>query len=160
MLALITSIHILGDWGRRGQFSQRNVATMMASVPHGAVISVGDNFYPDGIQTSEDKQIRESWTDIYIPTKPWFVALGNHDHHGNVSAQMNIEHEYWNMPAAVYDFTIGEHTFIVADSTTIDGNQFKHIDILLNKVTTPYKWIVAHNPIVTAGWHHDVFVCF
>lgn len=154
-LLAVASIHIIGDWGRRGQFSQRDVARKMHATPADAVISVGDNFYPDGLANADDPQVQESWLDVYAPDKPWFVALGNHDHHGNITAQMHIDHTHWHMPAAVYSFELGEHSFVVADSEKIDGEQFKHIDRLLSE-KSGFKWIVAHHPIVTAGWHHHV----
>ena len=42
-----------------------------------------------------------------------YVALGNHDYHGNVQAQIDINNPYWNMPAKVYSFDIPNHTFVV-----------------------------------------------
>jgi len=154
--ALAFSVHVLGDWGRRGQFSQVAIADKMRSIPHDAVISVGDNFYPDGITSSDDEQIRESWLNIYSPDKPWYVALGNHDYHGNAEAQLEIDEPYWNMPDKVYNFTIKEHTFVVMDSTVIDDLQIKYVDYLLANTAGKYKWIVAHHPIVTAGYHNKV----
>jgi hypothetical protein len=149
------SMHVIGDWGRRGQFSQVAIANKMRSIAHDAVLSVGDNFYPDGLQTNEDEQIRESWLDIYSPDKPWYVALGNHDYHGNVNAQIAIDNPYWHMPSKVYNFSIQDHTFVVMDSTKIDKLQIDYVDSLLEHAGK-YKWIVCHHPIVTAGWHHDV----
>lgn len=148
------SIHVIGDWGRRGQLSQLTIAERMHSLVYDAVISVGDNFYPDGLETNQDDHIRESWLDVYSPTASWYVALGNHDYHGNVSAQMTIVNPYWNMPNNVYDFSIQDHTFVVLDSTVIDEVQYRHVDELLTRAG-PHKWIVAHHPIVSAG-HHDV----
>lgn len=153
--AVAFSVHVLGDWGRRGQFSQMTIADKMRSIPHDAVISVGDNFYPDGLQTNQDEQIRESWLDIYSPDKPWYVTLGNHDYHGNVQAQIDIEHPFWYMPDKVYSFNIEKHTFVVLDSTVMDDLQVKYADSLLEQAGK-YKWIVCHHPIVTAGWHNDV----
>lgn len=149
------SIHIIGDWGRRGQFSQVDVAQKMHEIPHDAVISVGDNFYPDGLSNAEDPQVQESWSDIYSLDAPWYVALGNHDHHGNISAQQHIAHSMWNMPAPVYSFDIGDHSFVVADSQRMGGRQIQHLDHLLTE-SQRNKWLVAHHPIVTAGWHHNV----
>ena len=155
-LGAVCSIHVIGDWGRRGQFFQRHVAAKMDEIAYDAIISVGDNFYPDGIESSTDSQIKESWSDIYNTNKPWYVALGNHDHHGNAKAQTQIDLPWWNMPAPVFDVTVCGHTFVIMDSTTIDGSQWAHVDHLLEKSTNTYKWIVAHHPIYSAGWHHNV----
>jgi acid phosphatase len=155
-LAKLCSLHIIGDWGRRGQFFQRDIADKMNNIPHDAIISVGDNFYPDGIQSPIDQQIKESWTDIYNPEKPWYVALGNHDYHGNVTAQIEIQHPYWNMPTNQYEFTICNHSFVVIDSTVMDNEKWNYVDYLLQKTPSTYKWIVAHHPIYSGGWHHNV----
>lgn len=155
-LAKLCSLHIIGDWGRRGQFFQRNIAAKMQEMAHDAVISVGDNFYPDGIQSPVDTQIKESWSDIYNPERPWYVALGNHDYHGNATAQIEIRHPYWNMPANQYEFTICNHSFVVIDSTSMDDQKWNDVDYLLQKTPSIYKWIVAHHPIYSGGWHHNV----
>lgn len=152
---LVVSIHVIGDWGRRGQFSQIDVARRMNQLSHDAVISVGDNFYPEGLSDANDPQIKESWSGIYHPKTPWFVSLGNHDHRGNVTAQMNINDSNWIMPDNVYSFDVGQHTFVVADSQTMDENQVRRLDNMLSS-GNQYKWLVAHHPIASAGYHHHV----
>ena len=153
--ALLCSIHILGDWGRRGQFSQVPIANKMRNINHDAVISTGDNFYPAGITDSTDTQIYESWSAIYEPTQPWYIALGNHDHRGNASAQTKVDLPYWNMPAPVYSTTICNNTFVFMDSTFVSGEQWEHIEHLLSE-GLPNKWIVAHHPIYSGGYHYLV----
>lgn len=154
-LALVCTIHIIGDWGRRGQFHQQNIANIMSNIEHDAVISVGDNFYPEGIQNSHDPHIYDSWQNIYNPSKPWFVALGNHDHRGNTTAQTLIDLPFWNMPAPIYAFDKCNQTFVVMDSTHINKQQLRIVEYLLGK-TSLNKWIIAHHPIYTSGWHHHV----
>lgn len=154
-LALVCTIQVIGDWGRRGQFSQIEVANKMANMHKDAVISVGDNFYPEGIENSHDPHIYESWEDIYRPTTPWFVALGNHDHRGNTTAQTLIDLPYWNMPANIYKFEKCNQSFIVMDSTYPTNSQWRLIEHLL-RISTNNKWIVAHHPIYSGGWHHFV----
>jgi len=153
---LACSIHIIGDWGRRGQFSQIEVAERMETMHYDAVISTGDNFYPDGISHASDWQVYESWYDIYEPSVPWYVALGNHDHRGNVQAQTEIDVLHWNMPSSVYKFELCGHVFIVMDSTVVNQEQWEVVDKLLTETEFSNKWIVAHHPIFSAGWHHDV----
>ena len=154
-LAALCSIHVIGDWGRRGQHFQKPVASRMQILDHSAVISVGDNFYPGGITSPTDPQVHESWQDIYNPTVPWFVALGNHDHKGSTEAQTQITLPYWNMPDKVYSFELCNHTFVVMDSTYVDKAQWAKVDRLLTEGGIN-KWVVAHHPIYSAGWHHNV----
>ena len=148
-----TSLHVIGDWGRNGQFSQREVAKKMQSIPHNAVISVGDNFYPDGLANSNDPAVKTSWSDIYNTSIPWYVALGNHDYHGNATAQMHIQHPSWNMPSQNHIFNIGDHSFVLLDSQKFN---YTKVDQLLSKASRKYKWMVAHHPIYSAGWHNKV----
>lgn len=100
-----TSLHVIGDWGRNGQFSQREVAKKMQSIPHNAVISVGDNFYPDGLANSNDPAVKTSWSDIYntsIPTGSWKPRLSWQRHCADAHTTSQLEHaiskshfQYW-----------------------------------------------------------------
>ena len=154
-LAKLCSLHIIGDWGRRGQFFQVEVADKMRNINHDAIISTGDNFYPEGISSASDPQIYESWFDIYKPEKPWYIALGNHDHRGNATAQTQIDLPYWNMPGSVYSQDICNHTFVFMDSDYVSGEQWDHVEHLLAE-GAPNKWIVAHHPIYSGGFHYFV----
>jgi|TARA_B110000967_G_C18797409_1_gene516545 hypothetical protein len=154
-LTALCSIHVIGDWGRRGQFSQIPVADKLRNIDHDAVISTGDNFYPEGITDPKDPQIYESWYDIYKPEKPWYVALGNHDHRGNATVQTLIDLPHWNLPWPVYAKNICNHTFVFMDTTYVSGDQWKHVEHLLTEGTSN-KWIVAHHPIYSGGWHYLV----
>ena len=60
---------VVGDWGRDGTNHQREVAEQMGrtaeSIGSRCVISVGDNFYEDGVQSISDPQWRSSFEEIY-----------------------------------------------------------------------------------------------
>src|SRR5690606_8880847 len=86
----------IGDAGRHGAFTQKEVARDMGTVAEildlNFTISVGDNFYPTGVQSTQDYQWISSFESIYthhLLHEPWFVALGNHDYEGNVQAQID-----------------------------------------------------------------------
>jgi acid phosphatase len=104
----------VGDWGRDGAFNQSDVATRMGQTAKeiGArfVISVGDNFYQDGVTGVSDPQWKTSFEDIYTAPSlqiPWHVALGNHDYHGDCQAQIDYSarSRRWRMPARWYSRT-------------------------------------------------------
>ena len=89
------SFLVLGDWGRGGADLQREVAGQMAkaAASYGAqfVISTGDNFYEAGVASVNSPQWRKSFEDIYTQPElqvPWYPTVGNHDHRGNVQAQV------------------------------------------------------------------------
>jgi tartrate-resistant acid phosphatase type 5 len=115
---------VIGDWGRRGQSRQREVARQMgrsaAAIGSRFVISVGDNFYEDGVTSVTDPQWQTSFEKIYtdpaLMTK-WHVILGNHDYQGNVDAQLNYSASSprWSLPAPYYT-----RTETLPDGTTAD----------------------------------------
>lgn len=78
---------VVGDWGRQGTVNQTGVARLMADVggvrkPE-FVISTGDNFYPNGLNSTKDKLFDLSFKNIYTGTAlhvPWYAVLGNHDY--------------------------------------------------------------------------------
>ncbi|KAJ6359230.1 hypothetical protein OIU76_000867 [Salix suchowensis] len=91
------SFLVLGDWGRRGDFNQSEVAHQMGRIGEKLdvdfVVSTGDNFYDDGLTGEQDKAFEESFTQIYTAKslqKQWYSVLGNHDYRGNAEAQMSL----------------------------------------------------------------------
>lgn len=97
MLQLATlNVLVVGDWGRKGLYNQSAVAQQMARV--GAemdvefVISVGDNFYEDGLTGVDDAAFNESFSQIYTADslqRTWHAVLGNHDYRGDALAQLD-----------------------------------------------------------------------
>lgn len=98
----------VGDWGRGGDFHQAEVAARMgetaAALDARLVISVGDNFYEDGVDGVDDPQWKTSFEDVYAAPAlqvPWQVILGNHDYHGDAQAQLDFSRRSprWRAPA-------------------------------------------------------------
>lgn len=117
---------VIGDWGREGRAHQTDVAAQMSrravAVGSRFVISVGDNFYENGVASVDDPQWRTSFEDVY--TRPglmtaWHVILGNHDYQrtGNPAAQIayGARDARWSLPARYY-----QRTERLADGTTAD----------------------------------------
>lgn len=97
---------VVGDWGRQGpgqdpdaMVNQTRVAEAMGlsaaqALERGdalAVVSVGDNFYDDGLAHCDDPNFEASYSNVYnhpaLQDTQWDVILGNHDYHGNVTCQ-------------------------------------------------------------------------
>lgn len=106
---------VIGDFGRHGDYYQKEVATQMtkaaATIDSDFVISVGDNFYPNGVQSTQDLQWKASFEDIYSSHqlhKDWFITLGNHDYNGNIQAQLDYSKisRRWQLPNLYYKKTI------------------------------------------------------
>ena len=126
----------VGDWGREGKHHQRKVARAMARVARRVnlrfIVSTGDNFYEDGVTGLNDPQWRTSFEDVYrhegLVNVPWFSILGNHDHLGNIKAQVGYSggSHRWTMPATYYSQEFDLHDgavggervhFVFLDST-------------------------------------------
>ncbi len=116
---------VLGDWGRKGLHGQTELGKTMAyfaeQLNPAFIISTGDNFYPDGVESIEDEHWKVSFEEPYghqsLQTINWYTVLGNHDIRGNVQAQMdyNQVNPSWNLPAIYYHQTVaaGEDSLLL-----------------------------------------------
>lgn len=106
-----TNFLVLGDFGRNGEFHQKEVAAQMSKTASALeadfVVTVGDNFYPNGVRSTQDPQWEKSFEDIYHQyslNKDWHICLGNHDYNGNIQAQINYSKisRRWKLPSNYY----------------------------------------------------------
>jgi acid phosphatase len=178
---------VVGDWGRNGERNQTEVATQMAraakTLSPRFVISVGDNFYEDGVADIHDPQWQTSFERVYADPAlqvPWYVILGNHDYRGNCEAQLayGASSHRWQMPARYF-----QQSHRLADGTTADffyldtspmlgiyhddhqmGPQIRAQDVprqlawfkaALAASTAQWKIVFAHHPIYSGGIHSD-----
>lgn len=109
------SFLVIGDWGRCGEFYQKEVAEQMAyaSVSGAAdfIISTGDNFYPKGVASVDDPLWIKSYETIYTQyslQKDWYVILGNHDYKINPEAEVEYSKisSRWRMPSRYYSIKL------------------------------------------------------
>jgi tartrate-resistant acid phosphatase type 5 len=174
---------VIGDWGRRGHSMHRAVGVQMgrtaASVGSAYVISVGDNFYENGVTGVDDPQWQESFEAIYDAPSlqtPWHVILGNHDYIGDIDAQIDYSarSSRWRIPARYYlrtdrladgtlidFFNIDTNPFVIAYRGTkvqVDGQdtaaQLRWLDRALGQSTAAWKIVVGHHPIYTVARQH------
>lgn len=181
-----TSFLVIGDWGRDGAGFQTSVAKQMAmeaAKVHAAfVISVGDNFYEEGVQKPSDNQFKTSFEDIYKAPSlqiPWYVAIGNHDYHGNVDAeiQYGAVDPRWHMPARYFSvhqkiddttsldlFFLDTSPFVTQYRTEdkykahvagIDTKaQVRWLDSALAASKAQWKMVIGHHPVYSASPKH------
>ena len=178
------SFYVIGDWGRDGKHGQREVSTAMNQttgvIAPKFIISTGDNFYPDGVKTTDDKQWKTSFEDIYNGAGlqcPWYVVLGNHDYHSNPQAEVEYtkNSKRWTMPARYFhkNIPMGSDPSLTIDFIFIDTSpledpyyseeykqglltqdttrQLHWIDSLLKKSTARWKFVIGHHHVYTAG---------
>lgn len=98
-------------------------------------MSTGDNFYENGVKSIHDKQWRRSYEDVYagdvLKGVKWWSVLGNHDHLGNIEAQVDygklMKESMWNMEGFYYEKVFKgvdvEVLFVFLDTTpfVMDG---------------------------------------
>lgn len=98
-----------------GNAESRRIAQAMelaaAEAPTRAALSLGDNFYPKGVESVDDPQWREKFEDLYVGPHlrgmPFFAVVGNHDVAGQEQAQVDYARAgkgsgRWQMDAAHY----------------------------------------------------------
>ncbi len=161
---------LLGDWGRNGEPDQTAVATQMGIAAGNLnarfVISVGDNFYEDGVASATDPQWQSSFEQVYAAPSlqvPWHVALGNHDYHGNCDAQIEYAgtSKRWNMPARYFARTetidaANAVDFFFLDTTpmsTLDPGEMKyHGNLKSQDLPRQVAWFESALKASTAPW--------
>ncbi|MEI9998449.1 MAG: tartrate-resistant acid phosphatase type 5 family protein, partial [Verrucomicrobiota bacterium] len=176
---------IIGDWGRYGRPDQAAVAKQMglacAEAKASFVISVGDNFYEDGVASLQDPHWTHSFENVYAAPSlqvPWSVILGNHDYRGSCDVQLDYgkTHPRWLMPARYYrqvhpvDASTKLECFYIDTSPMMSEykddvpmraihtqnvpQQLAWLDAALAESTAPWKLVIGHHPIYSAGLGH------
>jgi acid phosphatase len=179
---------VVGDWGRDGSNHQRDVAAQMgktaASLASACVVSVGDNFYDDGVASVGDRQWRTSFEDIYTAASlqiPWYVVLGNHDYRGTPQAQIDYSatSSRWRMPSRYYSvsgaslgaphldlFFIDTSPLVHKYREKVDGKiaanvaaqdvtaQLRWLDATLGASSARWKLVIGHHTLRSGGSAH------
>jgi hypothetical protein len=152
-----------GDFGT-GTSEQQQVASAIMTYhqqsPFDIGITVGDNFYPIGIESLKDPRWQTWWEDMYGPLKiVFYPVLGNHDWYDFDSPAAQIlysDHSSsWKMPAPYYTFVAGPVQFFALDTQEISQIQLKWFEEELGKSQATWKVVYAHHPIFSDGYHGD-----
>ncbi|KAI6181648.1 Tartrate-resistant acid phosphatase type 5 [Aphelenchoides besseyi] len=117
--------------------TQRRVAISMAELSEQVkadfIINLGDNIYWNGPDDVNDSRFETLFEEPYVDARllvPWYMLLGNHDHLGNATAEIEYSKKdgKWTMPhpyyKASYSFDGGRKTadFIFIDTIYMCGN--------------------------------------
>lgn len=172
--------YVLGDWGRRGEPNQLVLAYQMNEWTKKQnpkfIVTVGDNFYNDGVTSVDDTHWKESFEDVYngnnLIRKPWYVSLGNHDYRGNTQAQIEYhkKNSRWNLEAPYYSKVEtlsdgGRVRFIMIDTTPF-GKEY-YLDpfikeLVLRDTVKQKKWLDSLTALNDVDWkvvvgHHHMY---
>ncbi len=173
---------VIGDWGRQGEFHQREVALQMAKAMAGLggsfIISTGDNIYPQGVASTQDPLWQSSFEQVYHYAwlqRDWYAILGNHDYYGNVDAQIEYGKisRRWHMPARYYTLKkrlSGGKTvqFVFLDTNGLENGYYNDPDMAgeLSKqdTTAQLRWLreTLADPDPSIRWrvvvgHHPLY---
>ncbi|XP_029914256.1 tartrate-resistant acid phosphatase type 5a [Myripristis murdjan] len=103
------------------------------------VLALGDNFYYKGVDSVDSPRFKTTFENVYTAKSlqiPWYVLAGNHDHAGNVKAQIEYSHrsDRWNFPAYYYELnfhipnTQRTLSIIMLDTVMLCGNSDDYVD--------------------------------
>ncbi|HYF04031.1 MAG TPA: metallophosphoesterase, partial [Patescibacteria group bacterium] len=165
---------VIGDWGAGGSF-QRSIAQQMllkaeAETPQ-FVLSTGDNIYPNGVDSTTDRQWDTKFKNVYTGVAlelPWYAVLGNHDYRLSPEAQVEYSkvNPRWNMPERYYTFKEEFPDAPMVDFFALDTQkiltdkseravQAKWLGEQLAKSTARWKIVVGHHMIRSHGIYGD-----
>jgi tartrate-resistant acid phosphatase type 5 len=174
---------IFGDWGRNGETDQMEVASQMAKASTGIgakyIVSVGDNFYENGVASVDDPQWQASFEKVYNAPSlqvPWQAILGNHDYHGNCDAQVAYAKTSprWKMPARYYvqsekidaatavDFFYIDTTPMIKSYYSAANKEKTRAQVVTQDVPKQLAWFKDALAASTAQWkivigHHPIY---
>ena len=133
---------VMGDWGgdEHAPFTtdqeietSKGMALVGKQLDINYALALGDNFYHYGVTNLSDPRFNTTFENVFA--EPWLgdnftfhVIAGNHDHNGNVTAQVlysNIS-KHWSFPNFYYDFVreldgVSVH-FVMLDTVIISGS--------------------------------------
>ncbi|KAF7660474.1 hypothetical protein LDENG_00281720 [Lucifuga dentata] len=139
-----TSIKFLavGDWGGVPlppyvtpveKATAREMGRVAEQIGADFVLALGDNFYYKGVDSVDSPRFKDTFENVYTAKSlriPWYVLAGNHDHSGNVRAQIEYSHksDRWRFPYYYYELnfripnTGKTLSIIMLDTVMLCGN--------------------------------------
>jgi tartrate-resistant acid phosphatase type 5 len=147
-----------GDFGTGSDEQKRLAATMLRYHKQRRFdfgITLGDNFYPRGMNGLTDPRWQTQWESLYGLLKIEFYAvMGNHDWYGADSPAAEIlytaQSSSWRMPAPYYTFTAGDVQFFALDTNDVSESQLAWLDSALSKSRARWKVVYSHFPLYSA----------
>ncbi|MCX6335114.1 MAG: metallophosphoesterase [Bacteroidia bacterium] len=169
---------VISDHGRNGYDNQKEVAVTMGDVASDVsarfIVTGGDNFQTAGVQSVQDPLWWFNHENIY--THPslnvdWYPALGNHDHGGNIQAQIDYSNisRRWRMPSNYYTLVktrndVSIRLIILDTYSMVEGfgspddkytlkaaqKQVHFVDSVLTVEKEDWVVVVGHHPVYSA----------
>ncbi|MBI4126485.1 MAG: metallophosphoesterase [Deltaproteobacteria bacterium] len=166
-----------GDWGTGGDDQEavaQAIGDYCATEECEFIVTLGDNFYSDGVDSVDDELWQDYYHDVYdFLGLPFYPVVGNHDNDGTPQAEVEYSQidPNWRMAAIDYNFTAPEGAttplleFFLFDSEyphfRYDGDDeaedgYDAPTWMYDGVTTStatWKAMVMHHPLYNNGNH-------
>ena len=161
----------LGDTGH-GNVTQKKVASAMKKKCEESgcdfVLLLGDNIYPNGVESPEDTQFQKKFENPYKEIGvPFYVVLGNHDYGADgfgldaVKSLHQVRYTQhsskWVMPSHFYQFMKAEVSFFAFDTNAQMFDLANDQKVAIRKWigSSKARWKVAygHHPYKSNGPH-------
>jgi len=115
-------------------------------------ITLGDNFYPEGLPSPTDDRWREQLEEPYGPMGiRIYPSLGNHDQYDGNSPPAEILYSQrsavWTMPAQYYTYTAGPVQFFAIDGNDPSERQLRWLEEAIARSTAQWKVVYGHFPL-------------
>jgi 3',5'-cyclic AMP phosphodiesterase CpdA len=143
---------VIGDFGT-GSATERSVATGVRlwaqADPFDALVTTGDNVYPDGAPARYDAAWHEPYGWVDDEGTDIVASLGNHDsQHGHQEDVM----ELLGMPSPYYARVIGDaQLFVLNGNEPEDPEQLEWLRRELARSETAWQIVVFHQPAYSCG---------
>lgn len=178
----------LGDWGLVND-DQAKVAIAVSDWATKSkitfLLSLGDNFYEDGVASDTDPQWQTTYQNVFaVPALqvPWYAILGNHDRHngrgqGQIDFYKNKRDNRWVMKDYYYDQVVPiagtnqtlHMVFIDTCILTKSSNcwypgqplpepQLAWLNSTLAASTADWLFVIGHFPVFSGGEHGDSLI--
>jgi 3',5'-cyclic AMP phosphodiesterase CpdA len=154
-------LHVLAiaDSGS-GNRNQQAVADRMAEVhrrqPVNLVVMAGDNIYPDGNLDRVRETFSRPYRALLEAGVPFHAVLGNHDIR-TANGNPQVSYPPFGMQGRYYHLRRGPVDFFMLDTNvTADWlRQGAWLQKALAASTAPWKVVVGHHPVYSAGHYGD-----
>jgi len=152
-----------GDFGNGTEHQKRAALAMLEyhkKSPFDFALTLGDNFYGEGMASTTDPRWKTWWSDLYDRLGIKFYAtLGNHDWVMADSPAAEIlfseRSPSWRMPSPYYTFTAGPIQFFALDTNEVSEAQLLWLKGELARSRARWKLVYGHHPVYSAGAHAD-----
>ena len=170
----VTRLAVIGDYGMNNQ-AEADVAALVASWQPDAVLTTGDNNYPDGEAATIDANIGKHYRQFIYPyrgsygagasSNRFFPTLGNHDWH-TTDGEPELPQpylDYFQLPGAerYYDVVIGPVHFFALDSDAHEPDGIESTSVQadwlrrgLADSTAPWRIVAMHHPPHSSSLAH------